>query len=124
MGSLIDTLPLFELPPPIERPELEYDGPLSIQQAFELFDAANPWVFEKLSELALDLVERGHERIGIAMLFEVVRWNVMRATSDESSRFKLNNNMRSRYARKLMDSDPRLAGKFEIRELHDRTRDE
>jgi hypothetical protein len=51
------------------------------------------------------------------MLFEVMRWNWFMTTTDPDSDFKLNNNYRSRYARKLMDEYPELDGIFEVREL-------
>lgn len=93
------------------------DPKLTPAQRFEKFHAANPHVYEALKQLALDLVERGHEKIGIGMLFEVVRWQHAMRTSDESG-YKLNNDYRSRYARLLMAQETRLAGVFETRTLH------
>lgn len=90
----------------------------SIQSRFEAFDALNPWVYRRLVEMTYDLVNRGHHRIGIAMLFEVLRWQTMMSTTDPShSGFKLNNDYRSRYARKIMADHPALAGVFETRGL-------
>ena len=42
---------------------------------------------------------------------------VRRATTDEHSGFKLNNNYRSRYARLIMEQEADLEGVFQIREL-------
>jgi hypothetical protein len=91
--------------------------PITIQERFEAFHAANPWVYEALVKLALDFVARGHRRIGIGMLVEVVRWQYGRQTSDPTSGFKVNNNYRSRYARMIEARVPELAGMFETREL-------
>lgn len=91
--------------------------PRTLQEKFERFDELNPWVYRQLVRMTLDLVERGRRRIGIGMLFEVMRWNWFMTTTDPDSDFKLNNNYRSRYARKLMDEYPELDGIFEVREL-------
>jgi hypothetical protein len=87
-----------------------------LDRAFNEFHAANPKVYEKLRELSLDLRRRGHQRAGIGMLWEVMRWQTIIETSSDDG-FKLNNNLRSRYARMLMDNEPELDGFFEIREL-------
>jgi len=87
----------------------------TIQEAFDEFHALNPWVYEHLVRLARDLRVRGATRIGIGMLFEVLRWQYWRQT--EGDAFKLNNNYRSRYARRIMENEPDLAGIFEVREL-------
>lgn len=90
----------------------------SIQSRFEAFDAVNPWVYGRLVEMTYDLVRRGHHRVGIQMLFEVLRWETMMSTTDPSRpAFKLNNSYGSRYARKIMAEHPALAGVFETREL-------
>jgi len=91
----------------------------SIQSKFEAFHQCNPWVYTQLVRMTYDLVHRGHNRVGIAMLFEVLRWETMMHTTDPShAGFKLNNNYRSRYARKIMADYPDLAGVFETRGLH------
>lgn len=89
----------------------------TIAEAFEEFHAENPHVYRKLRELALGLVDRGHRKLGIGMLFEVLRWQTMMETTDPSG-FKLNNNYRALYARLLMDREPLLEDVFETRSLH------
>lgn len=91
--------------------------PGSIQEAFDAFHRDNYWVYEALRRLALDLVGRGRTKIGMKMLFEVVRWSYQRSTTDDSSPFLINNNFTSRYARLLMDQEPALAGVFDLRAL-------
>lgn len=88
----------------------------SIEDRFRQFHEANPWVYERLRVLALDMVGRGHRRIGIGMLWEVLRWQYARATVSEDG-LKLNNDYRSRYARLLAESDERLSDAFETRRL-------
>lgn len=101
-----------------EVPRLVDPGPRegSIEARFVAFHDANPWVYDALRTLALDLVRRGRTRIGIKMLFEVVRWQHARATVSEDG-VKLNNDLSSRYARVLADREPELAEAFETRRL-------
>jgi hypothetical protein len=101
-------------PPIIVQPT---PGFVTIQDKFEEFHRLNPWVYWELVVLTRDLVQRGKRKIGIGMLFEVLRWQYIRSTIDPSSDFKLNNNYRSRYARLIEAQEPDLAGKFETRQL-------
>ena len=95
------------------------DGEQTIEEAFEAFHAANPHVYRHLVRLARVWRERrGDERLGIGMLFEVLRWQLKVETRDGDSAWRLNNNYRSHYARLIMDREPDLAGVFETRALH------
>lgn len=87
----------------------------TIDERFARFDAANPWVHRALVNLTADLVRRGRRKVGMKMLFEVLRWHTLRATEGED--FRLNNNFTSRYARKLMAEHPEWDGLFDTREL-------
>lgn len=88
----------------------------TIQEAFESFHRANPAVYRELCALMRLAKSRGRKRIGIAMLYEVLRWNYFLRTAGED--FKLNNNFQSRYARLIEKQEPDLRGMFEFRELH------
>lgn len=89
----------------------------SIETDFWGFHEANPHVYTRLVELARAWVQRrGPRKLGMKMLFEVLRWEVaMRTTGDD---FKLNNNYTSYYARLIMERESDLAGIFETRALH------
>jgi hypothetical protein len=87
------------------------------EEAFRLFHAANPEVYDRLVSLARGLVRKGNRRVGIKMLFEVLRWHHM-ATAGDADGFKLNNNYHSYYARLIMHREPDLAGVFELRRLN------
>ena len=89
-----------------------------IEVAFWQFHAANPHVYARLVKLARELVARGHGKIGIGMLFEVLRWHHAMTTVGDADGFKLNNNYRAMYARLIMEREADLAGSFEIRRLH------
>lgn len=87
----------------------------TIQQRFEAFHAANPWVYDALVRLTHDWVRRGNPRIGIGMLTEIIRWQYGRRTAGDA--FKINNNFRSRYVRLMIAEHPEWASVFSTREL-------
>jgi hypothetical protein len=87
----------------------------SIGMAFRVFHLANPHVYRRLVEMAREAKRNGHDKLGIGMLFEVVRWETEFQTTGID--FKLNNNFRSRYARLIMATEPDLATIFHTREL-------
>lgn len=105
--SLFDGQPRYQ--PPAPKP--------TIDEQFVEFDRCNPFVMDALAKLSRDYVERGHTRVGIGHLFEIVRWSYAMHTTDPHSDLKLNNNLRSRYSRELMRRYPDLDGLFETREL-------
>jgi len=94
--------------------QLDLREPSVLEKQFIAFHRENPHVYDKLVELAFMLKERRHKKIGIAMLFEQLRWLHALETSDMSG-FKLNNNYRAFYARMIMGRNPALEGFFEIR---------
>lgn len=89
----------------------------TLDQRFAEFHQANPHVYARLVEMARALKNRGHRRVGIKMLFEVIRWEELIVTDDPSSEFNLNNSYSSRYARLVMAENPDLAGLFETRAI-------
>jgi len=95
--------------------QLELHKHSVLEKQFLAFHSENLQVYDKLVELAFILKDRGHRKIGIAMLFEQLRWLYAMETTDMGG-FKLNNNYRAFYARMLMERNPALNGFFEIRE--------
>jgi len=95
--------------------QLELHEHSVLEKQFLAFHSENLQVYDKLVELAFILKDRGHRKIGIAMLFEQLRWLYAMETTDMGG-FKLNNNYRAFYARMLMERNPALNGFFEIRE--------
>lgn len=88
----------------------------SIQAAFLRFHGENPQVYAELVKLCREAREHGRRKIGVKMLWEVMRWNLwLRIKSDDD--FKLNNNYTSRYARYIMKMEADLANIFDLREL-------
>lgn len=105
-----DQLELFE----IKHVELKNK---TIDEAFKAFDEANPHVYDNLIRLTRRLKVSGRKRVGIGHLFEVLRWEYAIRTEHREDQYALNNNFRSRYARKIIDNIPDLQDMFEIREL-------
>jgi hypothetical protein len=87
-----------------------------IQIGFERDMRERPFVYTELVKLAKLAQSRGWKHYGIGSLYEVLRWHRhIEYGPDED--FKLNNNFRSRYARKIMDDNPELRDFFETRKL-------
>lgn len=86
-----------------------------LDREFWEFHAKNPHVYRQLVKLAREAKMRGRTKVGIKMIFEVVRWTQFISTTDPD--YKMNNNYHSRYARLIMEQESDLAGVFELREL-------
>lgn len=88
----------------------------TIQARFEEFHRANPHIYVRLVEAARRLKQEGKTKIGIGHLVEeVIRWSEERTFTGEN--YKISNDYRSRYARKIMEEESDLAGMFEVRPL-------
>ncbi len=98
---------------------LRYDrAPETLQERFEDYHRRNPQVYAELLRLAMEAKARGLERIGIATLYETVRWELaIRAAEKNDAGPRMNNDYRSRYARLIMDNEPDLREFFEVRRL-------
>lgn len=105
----------------VTQPELveyeELSRRLSIESRFQAFHEQHPDVYRQLVSLARQAQRRGHARIGIGMLWEVLRWERLLRSTDPTSEHTLNDNYRSRYARLIMEQEADLAGMFELRRI-------
>ena len=86
-----------------------------IEREFKDFHAEHPEVYDQLIRLARTWQANGTAKLGIATLFEVLRWN-SHLNPDKHGGYKLNNNYRALYARLIMEREPDLEGLFELRE--------
>lgn len=86
------------------------------EERFYRFHAANPEVYAELVRRATMIISRGHVRLGIALLWESMRYDVLVSTTRERDDFKLNNDVKAFYSRLIMIREPHLADVFEIRE--------
>jgi|WetSurMetagenome_2_1015567.scaffolds.fasta_scaffold05374_7 hypothetical protein len=87
----------------------------TIDEAFIEFDEKNPHVYRNLVKLAWQCKYSGRNIIGIALLYEKLRWDYMIKT--DGADYKLPNNYASRYARKIMSENKELQGIFKISAL-------
>jgi hypothetical protein len=92
---------------------LESDEPA--HDRFQAFHHANPWVMERLTNMARRLKDRGIRQYGIAALWEVLRYDWTVRTDDPTSQLKLNNDYRAFYAREIMRRHHDLDGFFTTR---------
>lgn len=84
-----------------------------MRKAFWEFHRANPRVWKLLVKFAFEAYDAGMRRIGIAFLIERIRWEeeVVRRTDG----YKINNNHKPFYSRRLMRKHPELNGLFVTR---------
>ena len=82
------------------------------KKAFEVFHEANPHVYTKLVGYAQKVRATGRTRYGIATLYEVLRYRTDTTSQDP---FRLNNNHKAWYARKMMDRGDVPEGFFQLR---------
>lgn len=96
---------------PLVQPD--YEPRASIEERFAQFHEQNPHVLVALETLAADYLAAGRERIGIGMLFEVLRYQSgIRTVGDQ---FRLNNDYRALYVRLVVERHPEWADAFETR---------
>lgn len=89
---------------------------LTIQERFEKFHNDNPHVYEALKRLAFEAKQAGKNKIGVDLLVQVARWELIMNT-DTNDKFKISNSYTSRYARLMMEQEPELEGLFELRTI-------
>jgi len=87
---------------------------LTIQERFEKFHSENPKVYEILVRFAREAKQAGQKKLGVKLLVERARWELMFFTKTDDG-FKINNSYTSRYARLIMDQEPDLKDFFELR---------
>lgn len=88
--------------------------PQQLQQRFNEFNQANPHVYNKIVQMTRDLKSQGHKKIGMQMIFEVLRWRSMMRTNSKD--YKLSNDYAAYYSRLIMQQEPDLDGIYTIRE--------
>jgi hypothetical protein len=90
------------------------DIPPTRAERFERFHQDNPHVYDLMVRLARDWKRRtGRNRLGVAALWERMRWELAVRTTDEAP--ALNNDHKAFYARLIMRQEPDLEGLFEVR---------
>jgi hypothetical protein len=87
---------------------------VSIYARFLKFHSNNPEVYKNLVRLAREfrMGNNVNRKMGIAMLFEVLRWNYYLNVAFGEEEFKLSNDFRAPYARLIMQQEPDLVDAF------------
>lgn len=85
-----------------------------LERHFAEFHVAHPEFYAEVSRRVFALVDAGAERIGMAMVFEAIRYDETLARA-RGVAFKANNSYRAYYARLLIHDHPQLARCFETR---------
>lgn len=85
------------------------------EEMFLAFHRDNPCVYRELVRRARWAAQRGAKRLGIRMLWEVLRWDVTFQTVRLEGEPKLNDHWPPFYARLIQAQEPDLAGLFETR---------
>ena len=90
---------------------------MTITESFIDFHNKNPGVYKTLVFQSRQY-RRMHptKKLGIATLWENLRWDFM-MTTDAEEDFKLNNNHKAHYSRMIMANEPSLADIFAVREM-------
>lgn len=78
------------------------------------FHELNPHVYRLLVHYARVARDRGRNRVGIELLWNRMRWDLMLET-ESNDEYKLNQNLKAWYARRIMLHEPDLKGIFELR---------
>jgi len=86
----------------------------TIAEQWMVFHARNPHIMDYLIVLARRVRKGTQRKLGIGMLFEILRWQYWMATETEEP-YKLNNNYCAYYARAIMDAAPDLDGVFNLK---------
>lgn len=87
----------------------------SLMERFLAYHKANPHVAVKLTEMAYTASKAGARNIGIAMLFEVLRWKTNIETIRTDGEFKISDPLAAPYARYIMQQNPLLRGVFKLK---------
>jgi len=88
-----------------------------IAERFQIFHRDNPHIYQRIVDIAFEMRQRGVKKMGIALIFERLRWLHFIEVNNTDGGFKLSNDYRAEFARLIMQQEPGLEEFFEIREL-------
>ena len=87
------------------------------KEKFEQFHQQHPEVAKEIIQRAREVKAVGFATFGARRIWEGMRW-YFSLKQGPNSQFKLNDHLVPYYARFVMDTQPDLAGLFELRKLH------
>ena len=80
---------------------------------FQEYNEQHPAVYPKFIEIALETKRKGFKRYSSKAIIEVVRY--FTSVTENGTKFKINNNITSLFARQAQKDYPELNGFFELR---------
>ena len=86
-----------------------------LEEKFDVYDKENPHIYLLFVKFTKEAKGSGRCSYSSNAIFERIRWFVDVETSGDT--FKINNNYRPYYARKMMQDYPEFSGFFRTREL-------
>tara|TARA_R110002020_G_scaffold225802_3_gene435991 strand:+ start:1029 stop:1298 length:270 start_codon:yes stop_codon:yes gene_type:complete len=81
---------------------------------FKTYDKQNPQIWNEFKKYAFEAKQKGFLRYSAYSIFEIIRWHTK---VNGKGKFKINNNFRPDYARKMMQEYPQFKGFFRTKEL-------
>tara|TARA_Y100001937_G_scaffold1457_1_gene1902 strand:- start:525 stop:794 length:270 start_codon:yes stop_codon:yes gene_type:complete len=81
---------------------------------FKTYDKDNPQIWKEFKKYAFEAKAKGFSKYSANGIFEIIRWNT---TLEHRDKYKVNNNYRPDYARKMMKTFPEFNGFFTTRVL-------
>lgn len=81
---------------------------------FKDYHKENPQIWEAFKKYSFEAKKRGFKNYSAYSIFELVRWYT---ETRAKGKYKLNNNFRPDYARKMMAEFTDFEGFFRVREL-------
>ena len=81
---------------------------------FKKYDQKNPQIWEAFKKYSFEAKAKNFKNYSANGIFEIIRWHTDITSRDN---YKVNNNYRPDYARKMMKEYPEFEGFFRIREL-------
>ena len=100
-----------------------YQAELTTRERFEGFHRANPWVLEAMRQVAVWRRRNGWVQWSIAGVFEECRYGPLNTRGIDAQAWKLPNDFKPHYARRLMSTTPELKGFFQVHRLDCETPD-
>lgn len=90
----------------------------TIREAFELFHAKHPEVYDLFEKFALQGIAAGMELLGAGAVWERMRWETAVGKREpDGTAYRLNNNYRAYYARAFMARHPEYPEVFATRKV-------
>lgn len=103
----------------ITQPGLNLFGDYNktIQERFVKFHQEYPKVYDLFKAFAIQLIKKGHKKVGARMIIERIRWEFATGDSKDEMGFKINNYFIAHYARLFIQQHPEYKEFIETRTI-------